>query len=85
MTQSPAHKRLEDLISRIEAATSFVRDGKRIDIKSLDAESLALSKMLKSKPDATIQPLLSKAVLAIERLTFALEDQVQSLKDKTKK
>ena len=76
------HDRLEELIARIEAATNFVRDGKRVDMKALDAESLAISKILKTKPDATTKPLLSRTVLAIERLTHALEDRVSTLKDK---
>jgi hypothetical protein len=77
-------KRLEDLIARIEAAAQMVRDGRRIDMKPIDAESVAIAKVLRGKPDASLKPLLSKAVLAIERLTHALEDQVAALKDAKK-
>lgn len=79
-----AHERLEALIVKIEAATAFVQNGRRIDIKSLDAESLSIAQALKARPDETVKPLLARAVLAIERLTFALEDQVKALKDRKK-
>ncbi len=87
MTPRPtpsAHDRMEALIAKIEEATAVTQNGRRIDIRSLDAESAALAKMLKGKPDETIKPLLARAVLAIERLTHALEDQVAALKDKKK-
>lgn len=73
-------KKLEDLIAKIEAAERFVRDGKTVDLRALDMESLAIAKALKSRPDAAVKPLLSKAVSALERLTAALEDQVARLK-----
>lgn len=76
--------KLEALIAKIEAAEQFVRDGKMVDLRTLDAESLAIAKSLKSRPDATIKPLLARAVSALERLTAALEDQVARLKDKKK-
>jgi len=77
-------KKLEDLIAKIEAAEQFVRDGKSVDLRSLDAESIAIAKSLKGKPTAEIKPLLARAVGALERLTAALEDQVARLKDKKK-
>lgn len=77
-------KKLEALIAKIAAAEKFVRDGKRVDMHSLDEESRVIARELKAKPDATVKPLLSQAVLAIERLTHALEDHVAKLKDKKK-
>ena len=73
-------KKLEELIAKLEAAEGFVRDGKLVNLRSLDAESVAIAKALKAKPDATIKPLLARAVSALERLTAALEDQVATLK-----
>ena len=75
-------KRLEDLIDKIEKAEAGVRDGYRINITLLDQESIAITKALKAKPDATLKPLLQKAVMAMERLTASLEDRVADLKGK---
>lgn len=76
------HQRLEELIAKIEKAETAVRDGYRIDMRAMDAESLAIQKALKLKPDASLKPLLQKAVSALERLTAALEDRVSDLKTK---
>lgn len=75
-------KKLEALIAKIEAAEAFVRDGKTVDLRSLDAESLDIARELKGKPTAEVKPVLARAVLALERLTAALEDQVAKLKGK---
>lgn len=77
-------KKLEDLIAKIEKAEQAIRDGYRIDMRALDQESIAITKALKAKPDATLKPLLQKAVLGLERLTMALEDRVSDLKSKKK-
>lgn len=75
-------QRIETLIAKIEQAESGVRDGYRINIEMLDRESLSITKALKAKPDATLKPLLQKAVMAMERLTAALEDRVNGLATK---
>ena len=72
--------RLETLIENIDRAEAAVRDGYRINIRLLDAESLAITKALKARPEAALQPLLRKTVLSIERLTHALEDRAAELK-----
>lgn len=75
-------KRLENLIARIEAAETSVRGGKAVDLRALDTESIAIQKALKLKPDASVKPLLMRAVSAIEKLTAAMEDRVADLKSK---
>ncbi len=78
--QKSPQQRLEALIESVEKAEAAIHAGKRIDMRAMDAESLALHKLLKAKPDASLQPTLMRAVSALERLTQTLERHVESLK-----
>lgn len=77
---NPIEQRLEKLIADVQNAEAEVRAGRRIDMRKMDAESDALYKILKAKPDQSLQPTLMRAVAALERLTAALEDHVETLK-----
>ncbi|MBU6234456.1 MAG: hypothetical protein KGQ41_01310 [Alphaproteobacteria bacterium] len=72
--------RLEKLISDVEKAEEAVKAGKRVDMRAMDSESLAIHKILKTKPDASLQPVLMRAITALERLTSTLESHVDTLK-----
>lgn len=78
--QKSPQKRLEELIAKVEKAEQDVLAGKRVDMRALDAESLSLHKQLKAKPDAALQPLLMRAINALERLTATLENHVATLR-----
>jgi hypothetical protein len=75
-------KRLQDFLVKIEDARARVEAGGHVDMRALDAESLAIHKLLKGKPDVGLQPTLARVISAIERLTIALEQQVETLKSK---
>ena len=82
MAAPTIQQRLDALITKVEEAETKVREGKRVDMRAMDAESLALHKLLKAKPDASLQPTLKRAISALERLTHTLEDHLVDLKNK---
>jgi hypothetical protein len=75
-------KRLQDFLVKIEQAQERVRGGATVDMRALDAESIAIHKLLKGKPDAGLQPLLGRVISALEQLTQLLEQHVETLKSK---
>lgn len=79
-----AQQRLEALLAKIEAAEHDVRHDRPVDMRPLDAESLAIHKQLKGRPDPAIQPVLARTITALERLTRALEDRLETLKSPTR-
>ncbi len=79
------HQRLVALTAKIEAAHEAVTAGKRVDMATLDAESLAIYKLIKnSKPAAELQSALMDSIRALERLTAALETRVEALKNQNR-
>jgi hypothetical protein len=75
-------KRLQDFLVKIEDARARVEAGGHVDMRALDAESIAIHKLLKGKPDAGVRPLLGRVISALEQLTQLLEQQVETLKSK---
>lgn len=75
-------ERLEKLARDAEAAETAVREGRRVDMRAMDADSQLLHKLLKGKQDPALQPALMQAISALERLTSTLETQLETLKAK---
>lgn len=85
MAESKAARDLTALTKKIDTAIDATHAGKKVDLRSLDAEAQALSKIIVKSPDAkTLRPAMVTLIARLEMLAALLQDKIAALKSQKK-